>query len=155
MNVKDVIDRAATLATTTRLAKNLVEYEKQIEQEPRNPRLWLRHGELSERLGDAPLAVVSYRTAALLLGDRHEYNQAAAALRLALKLAPEDEILRVELKRIEALRGGGLSEFYARAITERAMAPITDGPTQLVQVDMPLAESNNKTEIVLDHTASD
>ena len=85
MLMKDLIDRATGLISTAKLEKHLAVYEAEIEAEPRNPRPWLRHAEICQRLAQLPLAVVSYRTAALLLSDRHHYSQAAAALRMALK----------------------------------------------------------------------
>jgi hypothetical protein len=164
--IKDLIDRASGLISTGKLEKNLEEYESLIEAEPNNPRLWMRQAEVAERLSRLPLAVLSFRTAALLMADRREWGQATAALKLAIKLAPEDEMLRTELTRIERLRPSGLSDFYARAITERSvraeLGPSgTDDATQVVRMEddedteLPLADSAGSTEVVHDLAAAE
>ncbi|MCU0697088.1 MAG: tetratricopeptide repeat protein [Myxococcaceae bacterium] len=103
VGVREVKEKAARLVAQGQFARAEVLLRQVLTQTPRDAQAWLRHAEVLKRLSRPADAVASYRLAARILDDEGHHPRAAAALKLALSLLPDDidlitDIIRSEMK---------------------------------------------------------
>jgi tetratricopeptide (TPR) repeat protein len=71
--------------------KSLDLLNKLKEHEPRNPQVYMKMGDILQRMGDSQGAMDSYHQAANLLVDAGEVSKALAIYKIILRLNPSDE----------------------------------------------------------------
>ncbi|MDX2012370.1 MAG: hypothetical protein SFW67_19395 [Myxococcaceae bacterium] len=103
MGVREVKEKAAKLVAQGQLDRAEVLLRQVLTQTPRDAQTWLKHAEVLKRLSRPADAVASYRLAARILDDEGHHPRAAAALKLALTLLPDDidlitDVIRSEMK---------------------------------------------------------
>jgi tetratricopeptide (TPR) repeat protein len=100
---REVKEKAARLVAQGQFERAEVLYRQALTQAPRDASTWLKHAEVLKRLSRDGDAVASYRLAARIFDDEGHHPRAAAALKLALALLPDDvdlitDIIRSEMK---------------------------------------------------------
>jgi tetratricopeptide (TPR) repeat protein len=101
--IREFKEKAAKLVAQGQFERAEVLYRQALTQAPRDASTWLKHAEVLKRLSRVGDAVASYRLAARIFDDEGHHPRAAAALKLALALLPDDvdlitDIIRSEMK---------------------------------------------------------
>lgn len=143
MSARVLKDKASKLLAKGQLERAEVVFRQVLTQAPRDSQTWLKHAEVLKRLGRTRDAVGSYRLAARVLDEEGHHPRAAAALKLALALMPDDvdliaDIIRSEMKALKP--GEGV----------RTLFPMSS-PSQLLAVasDTPFSSSSSSVEVPL------
>jgi hypothetical protein len=155
VSLRDVKEKAAKLIATSQYQRAEVLLRQVLTQSPRDSATWLKHAEVLKRLARPVDAVASYRLAARLLDEDGYHSRAAVALKLALRLLPEDvdliaDIIRSEMK---ARRPGSVRQLFPlsspsglldasispdepRPSSPSSLARVTEAPPALLALPM-------------------
>lgn len=131
MSVRVVKERAAKMVAAGQLERAEVLLRQVLTQVPRDSQTWLRHAEVLKRLGREGDAVSSYRLAAQILDEEGHHPRAAAALKLALTLLPNDvdliaDIIRSEMRAMKP--GEGVRTMFPVSSPSQLLAGASESP---------------------------
>jgi tetratricopeptide (TPR) repeat protein len=118
MGSRELKEEALYLYARRRFAECAQTYERLLDLDPRDPRLYLRQAEAYLRAGSRREAINAYRMAAELLMDQGNEARSRAALKVALQLDPRNSELARALGRLSPAREEGARPFPLSAPQE-------------------------------------
>jgi Tfp pilus assembly protein PilF len=90
VDAREFHEKAAERVAQGQFERAEVLYRQELTQAPRDASTWLKHAEVLKRRSRSGNAVARYRLAARIFDDEGHHPRAAAVLKLALALLPDD-----------------------------------------------------------------
>ena len=140
-NKNKVMDSARRYVDKGQTDKAIKEYMRVVKEDPKDVRVWLKHGDLHAKKGAKAEAIDTYSKVAKFYGEQGFYLKAVAVYKQILKLDPR--LIEVNLKLAELYRQLGLmsdamrqfeavaGHFHREGKTKEALATVR----QLVELD--------------------